>query len=220
MDEIDLIRTIDASRYAEPQALCTPSCRQALVWSDWEMDLAKAMYEVLRSLENALRCTISDRLSSHYGRDDWWKAKRLQLTHSTTKMIADAEKELLKESLPLTPAAIQRQVTLGFWVTLLGSGADYETQLWRPVSAGFPNYRGRRFPLWSRLNELRKLRNKVAHQERIGGRNLAADRHSALTAIGYVSEPLANRVEVADTAIPVLLANRPGACPRRMGSES
>src|ERR1700761_5044327 len=57
-DEIDLIRMLDASRYADPLTLCSTSCRQSLNWSDWETDVAKAMYEVLRHLENVLRSNI------------------------------------------------------------------------------------------------------------------------------------------------------------------
>ncbi|MFI0268238.1 hypothetical protein [Streptomyces luteogriseus] len=219
-DEADLIRMIDAGRYAAPEVLCAPYCRQALVWSDWETDVSKAMYEMLRTLENVLRCAISDRLSAYYGRADWWNTSRLRLTYGTMSKIEEAEEKLSRAGVPLTPTAIQREVSLGFWVTLVGRGNDYETQLWRPMKAGFPGYRGRREPFYTRLNHLRLLRNKVAHQDRIGGRDLAADRRSVLTAIGYVSEGVAGRVETADTAMPLLLANRPGACAQRGESES
>lgn len=219
-DELVLIRMIDAERYADPQDLCAPYCRQTLIWSDWETDVSKAMYEMLRTLENVLRCAISDRLSAHYGRDDWWDAPRLRLTYGTMSKIEEAEEKLTRAGVPLTPMAIQREVSLGFWVSLVGRGDDYETQLWRPMKAGFPGYRGRREPLHRRLNHLRLLRNKVAHQDRIGGRDLAADRQSVLTAIGYVSEAVARRVETADTAMPLLLANRPGACAQREGGGS
>ncbi|MBN3928969.1 hypothetical protein IQ279_04830 [Streptomyces verrucosisporus] len=217
-DEKALIDFVDAERYADPGTLCSPSCRQALKWSDWETDVSKAMYGLLRHLENILRSTVSTRLAAHYGRDDWWNARRLRLTHGTMEKIRDAEAKLARASVSATPAAVQREVTLGFWVSLLGRGADYETQLWRPMSSGFPGYRGRRRPLYTRLDHLRLLRNKVAHQDRIGGRDLAADRRSVLTVIGYVSQAAALRVEAADTDLPALLANRPGACAQRGGS--
>ncbi|WDM15419.1 hypothetical protein J3S85_30285 [Streptomyces lavenduligriseus] len=219
-DEVVVIKTIDAGRYADPQALCAPDCRQALVWSDWETHVAKAMYEMLRGLENVLRSTIASRLSTYYGRADWWNAPRLNLTHATMSKIEKAEQKLSRAGVPVTPTAVQCEVSLGFWVMLAGRGNDYETQLWRPMKAGFPGYRGRREPFYTRLNHLRILRNKVAHQDRIGGRNLAADRQSVMTAIGYVSEAVARRVEAADTALPLLLANRPGVCAQRRGSES
>ncbi|MEU9143243.1 hypothetical protein [Streptomyces sp. NPDC048349] len=219
-DEMDLIRMLDAGRYADPSTLCSATCRQPLEWSDWETNTSKAMYEVLRHLENVLRCAISARLSAHYGQVDWWNATRLRLTYGTEKKIAEAEEKLSRISVPPTATAIQREMTLGFWVTLMGRGADYETQLWRPISAGFPGYRGRRGPLHTRLDHLRVLRNKVAHQDRIGGRDLAADRRSALTAIGYVSESVARRVDAADTSLPALLASRPQTCAQRRGGGS
>jgi hypothetical protein len=131
--------------------------------------------------------------------------------------IHSAALKLGEAGVPVTPAAVQREVTLGFWVTLLGSGCDYETQLWRPMAAGFPGYQGPRLPLWRRLDHLRKLRNKVAHQEPIGHRRLEKDRESILTAVGYVSPAVARRMDAADTTLPDLLDNRPGACPRIMG---
>ena len=47
-----------------------------------------------------------------------------------------------------------------------------------------------------------------------GERRLARDRESILTAVGYVSPVVARRMETADTALPHLLANPPGPCPR------
>ncbi|MFF1777643.1 hypothetical protein [Streptomyces virginiae] len=218
--EMELIKMTDAGRYADPATLCSAACRQALAWSDWEMAAAKAAYELLRNLENILRCTVSDRLSSHYGCGDWWNAPRLRLTYSTLEKIETAENKLRQAGAPVTSTAILREVPLGFWVSLLGRGLDYETQVWRPVSSGFPGYRGRRGPLHARLDHLRLLRNKVAHQDRIGGRDLAADRRSILTAIGYVSEGVARCVDVADTALPRLLISRPGICAQRGGDGS
>ncbi|MEV6683801.1 hypothetical protein AB0N28_00365 [Streptomyces sp. NPDC051130] len=218
--EMELIKMTDAGRYADPATLCSAACRQVLAWSDWEMAAAKATYELLRNLENVLRCTVSDRLSSHYQREDWWNAPRLRLTYSTMEKIENAEDKLRQAGVQVTPTAILREVPLGFWVTLLGRGHDYETQVWRPVSSGFPGYRGRRAPLHSRLDHLRLLRNKVAHQDRIGSRDLAADRRSTLIAIGYMSEAVARRVGAADTALPRLLMSRPGICAQRAGGTS
>ncbi|MCX5431571.1 hypothetical protein OHU11_28365 [Streptomyces sp. NBC_00257] len=219
-DEMNLIRITDANRYGDPNTLCSTTCRQSLAWSDWETDISKAMYEVLRNVENILRCAVSTRLVLHYGQEDWWDAPDLRLTYSTKKKIEDAKIKLRRAHTPLSPIAVQREVPLGFWVSLMGRGSDYETQLWRPMRAAFPRYEGRRAELHARVDHLRILRNKVAHQERIGGRDLAADRSSALTVIGYVSETVARRVSAADVAIPALLAARPGACPHRRGEGS
>lgn len=214
-DEEDLIRLFDAVRYADAGTLCSPLCRQILEWSDWETAVAKAMYELLRNLENVLRTAISTHLATHYGRDDWWDSPRLRLTYGTREKIDAAERKLVDAGVLPTAEAIQREVPLGFWVSLLGRGMDYETQLWRPMTGAFPGYRDRRQGLYMRMNHLRLLRNKVAHQDRIGGRRLVDDRRSVLTVIGYVSEAAARRVDAADTALPVLLTSRPGICSQR-----
>jgi hypothetical protein len=209
-----LIKTLDAERYAPAGALCSSECRHALVWFDWETQMSKALYEILRHLENALRRAMAGRLTAHYGREDWWRAPRLQLTYGTRQKIEQAEDRLLDAGVPWTAVGVQRELTLGFWVALLGRGRDYETQLWRPMASGFPGYRGRRQPLHERLNYLRELRNKVAHQEPVSGRHLAADRASVITALGYVSESAARWVALTDAAIPELLTGMPGRCPR------
>ncbi|MFD9354111.1 hypothetical protein [Streptomyces sp. NPDC060031] len=219
-DEIVLIKTLDVGRYADPGTLCCAFCRQTLEWYRWETATAKAMYEVLRHLENVLRRAISTRLAAYYGREDWWNAPQLRLTYGTEKMISDAVDKLRRTSTPATPAAVQRAMPLGFWVNLMGRGADYETQLWRPMSAGFPGYRGRREPLHKRLDDLRELRNKVAHLDRIGDVDLASGRASALIAIGYVSVATARRIDAADTALPALLAHQPSVCAHRQGGGS
>lgn len=211
----NLISLLDAGRYADPDMLCSADCRQVLVWSDWETNVSKAMYELLRNLENVLRSTISARLAAHYGRADWWNTPRLRLTYGTRTKLDEAQAKLLRAGVPPTPLAVQREVTLGFWVSLMGRGADYETQLWRPMARIFIDYRGKRGPLHHRLDHLRILRNKVAHQDRIGGRDLTADRRSVLTVIGYISPAAARRVADCDTAIPALLAGRPEPCPLR-----
>ncbi|MEW2300996.1 hypothetical protein AB0958_13645 [Streptomyces sp. NPDC006655] len=216
-DDLHLIRVLDALRYTPHGVTCSATCRQPLEWHDWETSTAKAMYELLRGLENVLRGAISVRLSVHYRRADWWEAPELRLTYGTRQKIERAAERLRRAGLPVTPEAVVRELTLGFWVALLGSGQDYETQLWRPMAAGFPGYRGRRRPLWERLDDLRSLRNMVAHQEPVGDRELAEDRDSVLTAVGYVSTVVARRMEAADTALPHLLANRPGVCPRVVG---
>jgi len=213
-DDLHLIRVLDALRYTPSGVTCSTTCRRPLDWHDWETSIAKAVYELLRGLENILRGTVSARLSVHYRRADWWTTPGLRLTYGTRQKIERAEGRLRMAGVPVTPAAVERELTLGFWVALLGSGQDYETQVWRPVAGGFPGYQGLRRPLWERLDELRQLRNMVAHQEPVGERRLARDRESILTAVGYVSPVVARRMETADTALPHLLANPPGPCPR------
>ncbi|MDT0310308.1 hypothetical protein RM780_25650 [Streptomyces sp. DSM 44917] len=86
------------------------------------------------------------------------------------------------------------------------------TRLWRPaLRHAFPAYRGPRRPLHRTLDHLRTLRNKVAHHEPIGPRDLGADRDSALLVLGYLSDDVQRWVALVDR-IPAVLAERPAPC--------
>lgn len=73
-------------------------------------------------------------------------------------------------------------------MSLLGKGADYEVRLWRPVlHRAFPGYVGPRGPLYTDVNSVRLLRNRIAHHEPIHGRHLAADHATVRRLIRAVS---------------------------------
>ena len=176
-----------------------------------------ACFEMLRHLENAISRAVSLRLTGHYKRADWWNAPGLALTSITSGMIREAEARVERKRLPLSAINIQRELTLGFWVSIIGRGLDYETKLWRPMKPAFPGYRGKRQPLWTQLNFLRLLRNDVAHHDRIGERHLEADRASILRALGFISAEAEVWVAGVET-MGALLRSRPEPCPGVDGS--
>jgi hypothetical protein len=104
------------------------------------------------------------------------------------------------------------ELPFGFWVSLLGSGSDYETRLWRPaLCRAFPGYQGRRQPLHRELDEARRLRNRIAHHEPVYGRDLAADHARLLRILAIVSTEYADWVRQHDR-VPDVLATRHGIC--------
>jgi hypothetical protein len=54
----------------------------------WNVELASATMPLVADLEVALRNTMHDRLSSHFGRSDWWASDKLLLDRDTHENVA------------------------------------------------------------------------------------------------------------------------------------
>ena len=90
-------------------------------------------------------------------------------------------------------------LSFGFWVSLLGEGgcldaggdsrADFEATLWRPaLRRAFPHRTAlSRRQAYKPLNNLRKLRNRIAHHEPIFERRLLDDHQRILDVTGWIS---------------------------------
>lgn len=179
----------------------------------WEAEIAAAFFPLLRHLERTLRHAMAEQLTTRFHRTDWWDHPEIDLHHVSRRKITAIQRKLARDRRRTpTAEAVQRELTLGFWVSLLGPGNDYETRLWRPtLRHAFPSYRGPRKPLHQNLDTLRELRNQVAHHEPIGSRPLAADRDSAYRILGYLSADVHDWA-AAEDRIPQLLSERPAPC--------
>jgi len=113
---------------------------------------------------------------------------------------------------PIVADQLVAELNLGFWVSLLGRGSNYETRLWRPALRwAFPGYSGTRQVLHRELDHLRTFRNRIAHYEAIYHRHLEADHQSVLRVIGHISPDVATWVAHNDRVTEVL-ARRVGVC--------
>ncbi|MES4905752.1 MULTISPECIES: hypothetical protein [unclassified Streptomyces] len=206
-------RAVRAEVFSPPGSLCSPECDGVMRWYAWEAEIASAFVPLLRHLERTLRHAMAKQLTARFGRADWWDHPEIDLHHVSRGKITAVQKKLARNRRRvLTAEAVQHELTLGFWVALLGPGNDYETRLWRPtLRHAFPSYRGARKPLYKDLDELRELRNQVAHHEPIGSRTLAADRESAYRILGYLSADVHDWA-LAEDRIPQVLAERPTLC--------
>jgi hypothetical protein len=178
----------------------------------WNIQVSSAFQAPLGCLEVACRNAMHQRLAGLFGRDDWWVAPDLRLHYTANHIVTDAIAEVQRRGNPLTPGRVIAELPFGFWVSLLGSGTDYETRLWRPaLRRAFPGYRGRRPPLHQELDEARKLRNRIAHHEPLHRRDLAADHARVMRLLAYISPGYAAWVAEHDR-VPEVLAARGEVC--------
>lgn len=147
--------------------------------------LSEAFYTPLQSLEICLRNCINHQLASIYG-EDWFQNGRPGLSNDSLRMIFDAKEELKKGRGPILPGQVIAELKFAFWVGLLGP--HYDATLWRKcLFRAFTNGGGKpRRIVHSRLNAIRRFRNRIAHHEPIFHKNLTQTHDEIIEAINWM----------------------------------
>lgn len=212
-DEFGMLQAIASYARIEPYlTVCLGDQSAAVRLYSWNIQVSAAFQAPLGCLEVAYRNALHYRLSTLFGRGDWWLAPDIRLHHTAQRMVADAIDELQRRRRRPTPGRVVAELPFGFWVSLLGSGTDYETRLWRPaLRHAFPSYRGRRAPLHREFDGVRRLRNRIAHHEPIHRRDLVADHERIVRLLGYISPEYMAWVLLNDR-VPEVLACRADIC--------
>ena len=155
--------------------------------------LSGALYPVIQGLEVTVRNSIHNLMSSRMGCPEWYD--RFPFNNSERSEIDEAKERLRENGQPTTPGRIVSELTFGFWVKL--TGRIYENTLWTPhLSRIFP-IRVNRAIVHERLVQLKTLRNRIAHHERIIGRakTLPMEYADTIEAIRWISPTVADWVE-------------------------
>jgi hypothetical protein len=161
---------------------------QAIQLYERNTELSEALYAVLQGLEVALRNSIHSVMTAHHGRDDWYD--HVVLRDVERGRIADARVMIQQSGKPVTSGKMVAELTFGFWVAL--TAKDYATSLWIPyLHRAFPQKRLAHGVVHRRLNNIRKLRNRVAHHECILDRNLENDYVEIVETIGWICKDTA-----------------------------
>jgi hypothetical protein len=133
----------------------------------YNLQLSEAMLPTLNVLEIALRNGIHRRLTTLYGRVDWWEAWiGDQLFNWQNKEIQKAKDTLTRRKEPLTPDKILAEMTFGFWTSLFN--ANFQHALWgdlRLIFTRCPKNLRQRHTISRGLNQIRDLRNRIFHHE-------------------------------------------------------
>ncbi|HET6841774.1 MAG TPA: Abi family protein [Candidatus Angelobacter sp.] len=147
-------------------------------------EISEALYGVLQGLEVALRNAIHNVLTKGLGAPDWYD--KIHLQNSELEALRQARSKIAERMVEETPGRIVAELTFAFWVRLLAW--PYEKSLWVPhLRRIFPMRFTNPSVIHGRLVELKTLRNRIAHHERILGRDLEKDYAALLETIGWVS---------------------------------
>ena len=157
----------------------------------------------------ALRNAIHGAGAVAYGTDLWFAdPAHLSLERREQKMLDGAVDHLRDQRKPRNAGRIVAELPFGFWTGLLN--APYDAQLWsaKPtlglLDATFPHvprtYRSRK-RLSRKLNDVRRLRNRVFHYEPVWSLTSPTlrERHAEILEVtGWISPTLRATVELVD----------------------
>jgi hypothetical protein len=159
----EIERTLSADRLRPYRASVVGDGELAIRLYEQNTLLAESLYSVLQGLEVSLRNTIHAQLALDYGRTEWYDTLKLEPEQSA--MLRKAKDNLVKEGKPLDAGRVVAELSFGFWTGLTGPKYDV---LWRDhLVKIFPRRPVQRVEVQTRLNSIRKLRNRIAHHEPI-----------------------------------------------------
>ena len=164
--------------------------------------LSSAFYAPLQCLEICFRNQLNHRMLETFG-VDWFISDRPPLQDDARRKIAEAITKI-GERLQ-TNSAIVAELSLGFWVSLLGP--RYDATLWRSGLHRAFQANGRfmkRNEVHGRFNRIRRFRNRVAHHEPIVFMDLAKAHREMMEAIRWMCPVTADWAEGIST-VPQLL---------------
>jgi hypothetical protein len=190
-----IARALSAERldaYAGDQASPTVTLARYLL----NLALCESLYSPLQLCEVALRNSLHQHLAGLVGSEFWFDTPAFSLTPWAVEEVRKAKAKIAREHRPVTAGRIVAELQFGFWTSLFE--AHYEQNPTRFLPTGIravfprlPKSRHHRKELKRTLEEIRALRNRVFHHERIVHWQDLDTKHAAiLEVIGWVSPEL------------------------------
>lgn len=194
--------------------------RDALCRYSWNLALCAAIHPALHFLEVTLRNhlfehsrTIIDESSLDFvAVPCWLDAHPTLLGEQEAKKVLTAKMEIQKSKKKFTPGQLISTLGFGFWVSLCKrpyeQGRSSGPALWPAIArVAFPYLQKRlrtRQNIHDRLDEIRKLRNRVGHHEPIWESDLCKAEDRAIEALGWMNANLAKAVRAESTLTEVV----------------
>ncbi|WP_322515308.1 Abi family protein [Rhodopseudomonas palustris] len=180
-----LERTLTRERLRKYLEAANQDLDAAIALYEKNTRLSEAFYTPLQSLEICLRNCLTRELSLRYG-DTWFGDPSVPLNDHSRRMISEAIQELRRSRREMLQGRVIAELKFSFWVGLLGP--HYDATLWRTclykaflVGGGKP-----RKTVHSRLNALRRFRNRIAHHEPILHHDVVATHTEIIETIGWM----------------------------------
>jgi len=164
----------------------------------WNAQISAKFHFPLQIAEITLRNALHRELTTAYG-PDWHAAADLPLQQPEKSKISRAEKDIRRKGRSLTSDRVVAALSFGFWTTLIGKGnrGSYHNQLWVPTlnkafkKASVKN----RSDIHSKYDQLRQLRNRIAHHEPVFSQDLEGEYRNTLDLISWHCPVTAKWVE-------------------------
>lgn len=168
----------------------------------YNIAVCQALYSPLHLLEITLRNQLHQVFTDEYGSEGWYDLPVMNriLRMNEHHKIRKVQEDLRKIHKNLDPCNVITELSFGFWTSLFDS--CYDIPFWRSLIApAFPHMRRSirtRQTLSKRLNDIRRLRNRVFHHERVLHLNLSASHAEIVEAISWMNQELASLITRTD----------------------
>lgn len=140
------------------------------------LEISKSFYPLINTIEIVIRNQINNVLTSHFSDSNWILNQRygfmFDLTLKTGNFfmktqIDRAEIELRKRNVQITSGRIIAELNFYFW-TMFFDNQHYKLLKGKPIKvfSNLPPKHGKT-EVWTILTNIRKLRNRISHQEPI-----------------------------------------------------
>lgn len=143
--------------------------------------LCRDFYPELDFFEVTLRNAIDTALTSFVNGADWMTT--LPLDQQTLYKITEVKNRLQKQNKQITHDRIISELTLGFWTTLFSkkyNQCKFQSYLVKKIFVNCPKSQKSIQNIQVYVNEIRELRNRVCHYERICHYPDIKERHERL----------------------------------------
>ena len=160
-------KSISPERLAAYQA-DGASNETALARYIYNIELSKSLYPIINIFEVTLRNSIDRALTEFFNVPDWNNV--IPLTQTEQIMINEAKIKMAQRGKKFSHGRLVSELTLGFWVALMGR--KYNTQklqffIIKNIFHGCSSEQKSTASVQKNLTEIRFLRNRIAHHERI-----------------------------------------------------
>ncbi|MDZ7910227.1 MAG: Abi family protein [Rhodococcus sp. (in: high G+C Gram-positive bacteria)] len=201
---------LSPDRFGSYLRLAGGSRSRALALHEWNTCVNAALLHDFAHLEVGLRNMYNNALhGAHAHGDNHWTDTRSAtvLFPQAARTHADLEKARRAAGGPSAPPGkIMAELTFGFWVLMTSS--RNAPLIWQPHLQDAFSTGSNRQQIHSGLDELRKLRNRVAHHEPVNRSELNGSLRRMRRFTNYVAPELTSYLE-STSQVPSLLAARP-----------
>ena len=164
----------------------------------WNIALCESLYPALNGIEVALRNSINNAAVREFNDEHWFRSRVRDREQET---VSRTGRRLNRFGRPLSPGDFVADLSFGFWVSLFDS--RYDGLLWpRLLSIVFPEmprFQRSYKNISTRLERIRRLRNRVFHHEPIWHwRDLSQQHSDILETIGWISPEMMRFIEMLD----------------------
>lgn len=134
----------------------------------------------------------------------WYRNPQVPLSLNARRRVMTAIRAATRDGRQELPGRVVAELSFGFWWSLLAE--EYNRTLWQPcLQHAFTQVRRQR--LHTVVDELRQLRNRIAHHEPVHGRDLHRDYAQLLDTAGRISPRLHWLIDTT-SRVPALLPAR------------